>query len=70
MTGISWYEAAGYSAFAGKQLPTLYQWNHVAGLEEVTAEVFPWQISRAAGYGRSPNPRRFIDSAPTILPAT
>ena len=24
--GISWYEAAAYAAFAGKELPTLYHW--------------------------------------------
>ena len=24
--GLSWYEAAAYAAFAGKELPTLYHW--------------------------------------------
>jgi dienelactone hydrolase len=31
VSGISWYEAAAYLRFAGKQLPTLYHWSHVAG---------------------------------------
>jgi formylglycine-generating enzyme required for sulfatase activity/dienelactone hydrolase len=26
VTGISWYEAAAYAAFAGKELPTIYHW--------------------------------------------
>ncbi len=28
--GISWYEAAAYAAFAGKQLPTIYHWSLIA----------------------------------------
>ncbi len=28
--GISWYEAAAYAEFIGKQLPTIYHWNAVA----------------------------------------
>jgi dienelactone hydrolase len=30
VSGISWYEASAYAAFAGKQLPTLYHWSIVA----------------------------------------
>ncbi len=30
VTGISWYEAAAYAAFAGKSLPTIYHWERVA----------------------------------------
>ena len=30
VTGITWYEAAAYAAFRGKQLPTLYQWEKAA----------------------------------------
>jgi tRNA A-37 threonylcarbamoyl transferase component Bud32/dienelactone hydrolase len=29
--GVSWYEAAAYLEFAGKQLPTVYHWRHAAG---------------------------------------
>ncbi len=31
VTGISWYEAAAYAQFAGKTLPTVYQWSAAAG---------------------------------------
>lgn len=30
VTGISWFEAAAYAAWAGKELPTLFHWNRVA----------------------------------------
>jgi dienelactone hydrolase len=30
--GVSWYEAAAFAAFAGKQLPTVYHWDVVAYL--------------------------------------
>ena len=30
VTGVSWYEAAAYAAFAGKSLPTVYHWSWVA----------------------------------------
>jgi dienelactone hydrolase/predicted Ser/Thr protein kinase len=29
--GVSWYEAAAYAAYAGKALPTAYQWRGAAG---------------------------------------
>jgi hypothetical protein len=30
VAGVSWYEAAAYAAWAGKQLPTVYQWAQLA----------------------------------------
>jgi formylglycine-generating enzyme required for sulfatase activity/dienelactone hydrolase len=30
VTGISWYEAAAYAEFAGKQLPSIFHWHHAA----------------------------------------
>jgi dienelactone hydrolase len=30
VTGVSWYEAAAYAAYAGKSLPTIYHWSRVA----------------------------------------
>ena len=32
VTGVSWFEAAAYAAWAGKQLPTLYHWLRAAEL--------------------------------------
>jgi formylglycine-generating enzyme required for sulfatase activity/dienelactone hydrolase len=31
VSGVSWYEAAAYAEFAGKRLPTYYQWHRAAG---------------------------------------
>jgi eukaryotic-like serine/threonine-protein kinase len=33
VAGVSWYEAAAYAEFAGKNLPTIFHWNVVAGAE-------------------------------------
>jgi len=30
--GISWYEASAYADFAGKSLPTVYEWHRAAGI--------------------------------------
>ena len=30
--GVSWYEAAAYARFVGKQLPTVFHWAHAASL--------------------------------------
>ncbi|MBZ0269721.1 SUMF1/EgtB/PvdO family nonheme iron enzyme, partial [bacterium] len=40
VTGVSWYEAAAYAAWAGKELPTLHHWNRVA-LTFASAQVVP-----------------------------
>ena len=32
VTGVSWYEAAAYAEFAGKQLPTISHWNAVVDM--------------------------------------
>ncbi|MGD8869905.1 MAG: SUMF1/EgtB/PvdO family nonheme iron enzyme, partial [Gemmatimonadales bacterium] len=31
--GVSWYEAAAYCAYVGKDLPTFYHWRRAAGLD-------------------------------------
>jgi eukaryotic-like serine/threonine-protein kinase len=37
VSGISWFEAAAYAEFAGKRLPTVYQWNKAAGIEDLAS---------------------------------
>ena len=37
--GISWYEAAAFAEFAGKNLPTVHHWASAASLEEAQAIV-------------------------------
>jgi dienelactone hydrolase len=41
VTGVSWYEAAAYAAFAGRSLPTIYHWNWVAS-QALTGFVIPF----------------------------
>jgi eukaryotic-like serine/threonine-protein kinase len=33
VAGVSWYEALAYAEFAGKALPTIYEWRHAAPAE-------------------------------------
>ena len=51
VTGISWYEAAAYAEFAGKNLPTLFHWDFAAS-KEWSAEIVPF--SNFDGEGPSP----------------
>jgi eukaryotic-like serine/threonine-protein kinase len=43
VTDVTWYEAAAYAAFRGKQLPTIFQWEKAArtGRDSVLI-VMPW----------------------------
>jgi len=44
VTDISWYEAAAYAAFRGKQLPTIFQWEKAArnGWVAAPTNYLPW----------------------------
>lgn len=46
VTDISWYEAAAFAAFKGKQLPTIFQWEKAArnGNVAVVANYMPWGL--------------------------
>ncbi len=37
--GVSWYEAAAYAVFAGKQLPTAYHWFRASGAFGIFSEI-------------------------------
>jgi eukaryotic-like serine/threonine-protein kinase len=46
VTDVSWYEAAAYAAFRGKQLPTIFQWEKAARDGRVVGQTFymPWGV--------------------------
>lgn len=51
VTGVSWYEASAYAAFAGKALPTVYHWDWVAAHGPLTLLVVPFANYSSAGPG-------------------
>jgi len=51
VTGVSWYEAAAYAAYAHKQLPTVYHWNVVA---ETSRAEFIAPLSNYSGKSSTP----------------
>jgi serine/threonine protein kinase/formylglycine-generating enzyme required for sulfatase activity/cephalosporin-C deacetylase-like acetyl esterase len=51
VSGISWYEAAAYAEFAGKDLPTVYHWDRAADVVQ-TNDIVP--KSNFGGNGPSP----------------
>jgi formylglycine-generating enzyme required for sulfatase activity len=46
VTDITWYEAAAYAAFRGKQLPTVFQWERAArnGASAPLVNYMPWGV--------------------------
>ena len=50
VTGVSWYEAAAYAAFAHKQLPTVFHWAAVA---DTTRSEFLLPLSNFSGKSTS-----------------
>ncbi|MEX2141936.1 MAG: protein kinase [Pirellulales bacterium] len=39
VSGVSWYEAAAFAKFAGKSLPTIYDWNGASGRAFMAEEI-------------------------------
>ena len=75
VAGVSWYEAAAYAAFAGKSLPTAFQWRGAAGLRRLGG-IFG-DILRRSNFGaKGPRASRHATRAsstvraPTTWPAT
>jgi len=50
--GVSWYEAAAYAEFAGKSLPTVYEWFGAAGAVGGVSDILP--LSNFGGRGPAP----------------
>jgi formylglycine-generating enzyme required for sulfatase activity/tRNA A-37 threonylcarbamoyl transferase component Bud32 len=48
VTDVTWYEAAAYAAFAGKRLPTAFEWEKAAraGAENYMGFDLPWGMLR------------------------
>ena len=46
VTGVSWYEAAAYATFRGKQLPTVFEWEKAArnGAGRAGLNCMPWGV--------------------------
>ena len=51
VSGVSWYEAAAYAAWAGKSLPTIFHWNRVA-FTVASSRIVP--LSNLAGNAARP----------------
>ena len=51
VSGVSWYEAAAYAAFEGRDLPTVYHWNRAAG-----AAATSWIVPASNFADRGPTP--------------
>ena len=49
VSGVSWYEAAAFAAFAGKSLPTVYHWFQASGATGIFSEIL--QFSNFGGRG-------------------
>lgn len=58
VTGISWYEAAAYAEFAGKQLPSVFHWQHAAMLHTENGFI----ITQSNCHGSAPAPAGQFDS--------
>ncbi|HET7435416.1 MAG TPA: bifunctional serine/threonine-protein kinase/formylglycine-generating enzyme family protein [Thermoanaerobaculia bacterium] len=71
VTDVTWYEASAYAKWAGKQLPTVYEWDKAArnGKATFAGHAFPWGVvtdpsgleGRANFGGNGPLP---VDSLP------
>jgi formylglycine-generating enzyme required for sulfatase activity/dienelactone hydrolase len=70
VTGVSWYEAAAYLESVGKHLPTVYHWNHAAGIEAtefiVAASNFSLSGPAAVGSYQSLGPYGTYDMAGNV----
>ncbi len=52
VSGVSWYEAAAYAAFARKSLPSIYHWQRAAGMHGIFSGAL--QVSNFGGRAALP----------------
>ena len=58
VTGVSWYEAAAYAAYAGAELPTIYHWSRAAFTWAGAADCAGEQLRERRARARGAVPRR------------
>jgi len=51
VSGVSWYEAAAYARFVGRELPTTYHWQRA-----LANSMFPWLLPASNFAGQAPRP--------------
>ena len=51
VSGVSWYEAAAYARFAGRELPTAHHWQSA-----LANSMFPWLLPASNFGGQGPRP--------------
>jgi len=49
VSGVSWYEAAAFARFAGRELPTVYHWQ-----QALAKAMFPWLLPASNFGGQGP----------------
>jgi eukaryotic-like serine/threonine-protein kinase len=49
VSGVSWYEAAAYAAYANKSLPTVYEWYNASGAFGPFSDVLKYSNFKGAG---------------------
>jgi eukaryotic-like serine/threonine-protein kinase len=49
VSGVSWYEAAAFARFAGRELPTAYHWQ-----QALANSMFPWLLASSNFGGQGP----------------
>jgi tRNA A-37 threonylcarbamoyl transferase component Bud32/dienelactone hydrolase len=52
VSGVSWYEAAAFAVYAGKQLPTVYHWDNASGAFGVFSEILHFSNFGGKGTAR------------------
>jgi formylglycine-generating enzyme required for sulfatase activity/predicted esterase len=52
VSGVSWYEAAAYAAFAGRSLPSVYHWYNASGAFGTSSDILRFSNFKGTGTQR------------------